>query len=61
MWAKNDKFGLVRMDSEFVSIKPRRNTSELYIKNGYKGRQVIMTKKDICTIRKEDDDRRFET
>ena len=55
MWAKNDKFGLVRMDSEFVSIKPRRNTSELYVKNGYKGRQVIMTKKDICTIRKEDD------
>ena len=34
-WVKNDKFGLVWMDSGFVSIKPRRNMSELYIKNGY--------------------------
>ena len=61
MWAKNDKFGLVRMDSEFVSIKPRRNTSELYIKNGYKGRQVIMTKKDFVPSEKRMIDRRFET
>ena len=33
-WEKNDEFRLGRMDSEFVNIKPRRNTRELYIKNG---------------------------
>ena len=28
---------------------------ELYIKNGCQGSQVIMTKKDICIISKEND------
>ena len=52
---KNDEFRLGRMNSEFVSIKPRRNMRELYIKNGCYGSQVIMTKKDICIISKEND------
>ena len=49
---KNDEFRLGRMNSEFVSIKPRRNMRELYVKNGS---QVIMTKKDICIISKGND------
>ena len=53
--AKNVEFRLGRMNSEFGSIKSRRNMRELYIKNGCWGSQVIMTKKDICIISKEND------
>ena len=52
---KNDEFRLGRVNSEFVSIKPRRNMGELYVKNSCYGSQVIMTRKDICIISKEND------
>ena len=54
-WVKNDEFWLGRMDSEFVSIKSRRNMGELKVAKSLWQRKIFVSSAKRII------DKRFET
>lgn len=55
LWMENDKFGLVRVNSKLVCIKPRWNIQKLLINSVCSNSQVFFRDKTISVISKRNE------